>query len=60
MGISSVCDDPKKKRGCRGERGEVIPGITIQSKLKKIKGRDPVGNYPNPDEVNLEGKSGYA
>lgn len=46
---NTVCDDHTKKRGCRGERCEVISGITIQSKLK-IKGQDPVGNYPNPEK----------
>ena len=54
-----VDGDPKKKKGCRGEHCEAAPGITTQSKLE-TKGRDRVGNSPNPDQINLEGEPRYA
>lgn len=52
-----VSDDHKEKRGCRGEHCEVLPRITIQSKLK-IKGGSK--QLSKPDKVNFEGNLNYA
>lgn len=51
--------DHKKKRGRGGKHCEAVAGITIQSKFKKIKGQDRLGNCPNPGKINLEGKPRY-
>ena len=39
---NTVCEDHKKKKGCRGDHYGVLPGITMQSKFKTLRMEEAV------------------
>lgn len=39
---NTLCEDHKKKKGCRGDHYGVLPGITIQSKFKTLRMEEAV------------------